>query len=162
MTGRVVLLSGASAVGKMTIARTLLDVLPVPAVYWPREAVRVGAGGADLPELEQRLFTAYVGALRAYASWEFVVIGEAIIMARAELEAARTALAGTSPLLVRLVAPLETLVEREDARATTYPGTAADTSAREFRPGPYDLTFDTVVHGPADVATEIERALEVW
>ncbi len=36
----------------------------------------------------------------------------------------------------------------------------AGTSAREFGPGPYDLTFDTVVLGPLDGAKGFQRALE--
>lgn len=160
------LLSGPSAVGKTTTAIALLELLSVPAVYWPRESVRVGGvtsleGGPPAGlDLEQRLFTAYVDALEAYARRDFVVIGEAIIMDRLELDAARTALPTPSSLLVRLVAPLETLVERERVRATTFPGTAADTFARGFTSGPYDLTVDTAMHHPTRVAAAIQSALE--
>jgi len=88
----VILISGASCTGKTTTAMTLLHGLRIPAVFWPRESVRVAvaAGSAsDLADLEHRLFASYVDALVGYARRGLLAIGETIIMNDVDWSAVR-------------------------------------------------------------------------
>lgn len=140
---------------------TVLHSLRIPAVFWPRESVRVaGAEGSasDSADLERRLFTSYVDALVGYARRGLLAIGETIIMNDVDWSAVQDARRATPIVVVRLVCPLPVLVQREQLRATTHPGTAVDTFAREFDGADYDLTIDTGSESPDEAAAAVRAA----
>ena len=121
----MILISGASCAGKTTTATTLLRRLRVPAVFWPRESVRVAVADRSAPEfaeLEHRLFASYVDALVGYARRGFVAIGETIIMNEVDWSAVRRTQLVTPCMVVRLVCSLPVLIQREHVRRTTHPG----------------------------------------
>ena len=155
-------MSGASCTGKTTTAMTVLDSLRIPAVFWPRESVRVAvaAGSAsDLADLEHRLFASYVDALAGYARRGLLAIGETIIMNAVDWSAVQDAQRATPIVIVRLVCSLPVLVRREQLRGTTHRGTAVDTYAREFDGADYDLTIDTEIEAPDAAAAAVMAAV---
>ena len=147
----MILISGASCTGKTTTATALLRSLRIPAVFWPRESVRVAvaAGSAsDVADLEHRLLASYVDALVGYARRGLIAIGETIIMNDVDWSAVQDAQRATPIVTVRLVCSLPVLVQREQLRGTTHPGTAVDPFARELAGAGYDLTIDTEIEAP--------------
>ena len=140
---------------------TLLHSLRIPAVFWPRESVLVAeaaGSGSDVADLEHRLFASYVDALVGYARRGLLAIGETIIMNDVDWSAVQDAQCATPIVIVRLVCSLPVLVQREQLRGTTHPGTAVHTVAREFDVADYDLTIDTESEAPDAAAAAVMAA----
>lgn len=177
MLGRVIVLNGPSSAGKSTFCKALQTTLDE---YWwhvemdaftaMQPTWRVPDAWEPTPEErphpswnpDARLagfLTGWYQCIRALALVGNNVIADAGFLKREWLHEQADALDGIAALYVGVYCPLEEVERREQARGDRKPGYARSQYDLVHRHGPYDITVDTSVLGPQEVAEVIKTAL---
>jgi chloramphenicol 3-O phosphotransferase len=179
MAGRVVLLHGTSSSGKTTVARAVQTASDEPWVRlgidafwgaiderWMEHGVRAAEGCAWTEDamivpgpVGERLAAGMRAALAAFARAGNDLIVDDVFIDPAWLDGWRKELAGLEWLLVGVLAPLDVLEEREQARGNRILGEARAQVDVIHRGIVYDLTVDTAVQSPEECAGAILGAL---
>jgi chloramphenicol 3-O phosphotransferase len=177
--GRVVLLHGTSSSGKTTVARAVQRLADEPWVRlgidafwgaiderWMERGPRAVEGCAWMEDAKivpgpvgQRLAAGMRAALAAFARAGNDLIVDDVFVDPAWFDGWQNELAGIEWLLVGVLAPLDVLEEREQARGNRILGEARAQVDVIHRGIEYDLTVDTSVQSPEECAGAILAAL---
>lgn len=180
----LVLITGPAAVGKSTTARALQAHLATEGRLWllteldvfgrglPREWIAWGGRRGRLADLGfsydqtddgialtlgtdgRRVMAAFHRSIAAIARSGLCVICETIVHDAEDWADWNEALAGLTPVWVRLGAPVPTLEAREQLRRPEGQGLGRGMSARPLI-GVYDVEADTGSDRPEQIAAEI-------
>ncbi|WP_275293978.1 AAA family ATPase [Amycolatopsis sp. La24] len=162
MSGHVIFLNGASSSGKSSIAAELLDLLPGPYFYLPRDAVNSMRSRTRTPEFGtpefdavfERTVRGYHRMLAGLAAAGNGVIADHVLRPH-WLADCLEVLREQEVTFVGVHCPLPELKRREQARGDRPAGLAERQYPIVHAHGGYDLECDTSVHSPKECAQTI-------
>lgn len=142
MSGRLILVHGASSAGKSTLCRAAQRELPAPFLFHSPDLFFGDALPPDWPVIRDRFFRGFHRSLAAFAEAEVDVIADYIIESSAMLDDLEAAVRGLDVLWVGLHTPIEELERRERERGDRTLGDARRDleTVHGFRR--YDLELD--------------------
>jgi chloramphenicol 3-O phosphotransferase len=166
VSGKIVLLNGASSSGKSTLARALRDALDEP--FWhlsidhfrdadilPMERLR--RGDFAWPPLREPFFDGFHRAVAAFATAGNHLVVEHIVETPAWRDRLLVLLEGIDVFFVGVHCPLAELERRERARGDRRPGDALRDFASIHALVEYDVQVETL-RTPAALAGEVLAA----
>lgn len=162
MSGHVIFLNGTSSSGKSSIAAELLDLLPGPYFYLPRDAVNSMRSRTRTPEFGtpefdavfERTVRGYHRMLAGLAAAGNGVIADHVLRPH-WLADCLEVLREREVTFVGVRCPLPELKRREQARGDRPAGLAERQYPIVHAHGGYDLECDTSVHSPKECAQTI-------
>ncbi|HVT42425.1 MAG TPA: AAA family ATPase [Acidimicrobiales bacterium] len=176
MSGRVIVLNGASSSGKTTLGRSLQAVLPDPWLLlgiddliraMPDEGLEDGTllgidgtGQVHLGPGWQQLETSwYRGIAAMVATGANVIVDDVFLGGGESQRRLRAAFGDLEVLWVGVTCDLDVARAREAARPDRVSGMSAAQAARVHEGVAYDLTIDTSDATPASCAASIASRL---
>ncbi|RLV56306.1 chloramphenicol phosphotransferase [Aeromicrobium phragmitis] len=124
MTGRLILVHGASSAGKSTLCRAAQQVLPSPFLYHSADLYFRDALPPGWHEVRDAFFAAFHRTYRVFSEQGVDVISDYIVETPQGFADLTTALQGIDVFWVGLHAPLAVLEQRERARGDRRVGDA--------------------------------------
>lgn len=167
MTGKIILLNGASSSGKSSLASAIQARSPIP--FWHYSIDHLSAGGVlprqridsgefPWPEMRQAFFEGFHRSIPAFAIAGNNLIVEHIIEEQDWMDRLLFLLEPHDVFFVGLHCPLEELERRERERGNRRIGEARADRAITHTFGAYDLELTTT--GPADDQADV--LLSAW
>ncbi len=175
--GRVIVLNGPSSAGKSTLCKALQTTLDEYWWHMEMDTFTMMQPTWRVPEMwnptpEERphpswdadtrlagFLTGWYQCIRALALAGNNVLADAGFLKREWLHEQADALDGIDALYVGVYCPLDVVERREQARGDRQPGYSRSQYDLVHLHGPYDITVDTSVLGPQEVAEVIKAAL---
>ena len=167
MTGRIILLNGASSSGKTTLARAVLCRIDTP--FWhisidhlrdsgvlPRERIR--RGEFDWRAMREPFFVGFETSLVAYARAGNDLVVEHIMESEAWLARIVGILAGLDVFFVGVNCPLDELERREQARGDRKIGDAR----RDFFAIHRGCDYDVEVESTLPAIDNADAVIAAW
>jgi chloramphenicol 3-O phosphotransferase len=167
MSGKVILLNGASSSGKSSIALALQAIADEPFLHYSFDHLRgsgvlpldrMRRGDFDWRQMRERFFEGFHRSLPAFAEAGNNLIVEHIVETPAWMARLVELLAATDVFFVGVHCPLDELERREAARDDRRPGEARSDYETVHRHAIYDVELNALVP-PADNA---ETLWEAW
>jgi chloramphenicol 3-O phosphotransferase len=166
MTGRIILLNGASSSGKTSIGHALLPLLPDPWFLIPADAIGAMRStvhtrvldDAEIADMLVRTRRGYHRAVAALASAGNDVIMDYPLSEQWRLTDLLMTLTGYDVTLVEVRCSAAELDRRERARGDRPPGLARSQTV-VYAHGTPDIAVDTTDTSPADCARQIAGLL---
>lgn len=167
MSGKIILLNGASSSGKSTLARELQQRLPAPFWHYSIDHLndakvlpesRIARGEFPWPTLREAFFDGFHRSVAAFAAAGNNLVVEHIVETREWLHRLLRLLDGCDVFFVGVHCPLEELERRERLRGDRRPGEAAADLHVVHTFAGYDFECSSV----EPVERNADRVVDAW